>query len=316
MDKVIASAAEAIADIKDGALLAVGGFGLCGVPQDLIDALHEKDTKDLTVVTNNCGIDGDGLGILLPDHKISRVIASYVGENKEFARQYLSGELELELTPQGTLAERLRAGGVGIPGFYTITGAGTAVADGGIPTRYNTKGDVIKTSEPKPTRDFNGVEYVLEEAIVSDFALVHALKADRHGNVVFNKAARNFNAPVAMSGKITIVEAEEIVEAGEIDPDAVHLPGIFVHRVVQSTARKAKACEQRNGSVTPWHGLAIRWQRAPRESLRTVSTSTSASVCRRWCRASCRREGASYCRVKTASLALVRIHTKAKRIPT
>lgn len=238
MDKVIASAAEAIADIKDGALLAVGGFGLCGVPQDLIDALHEKDTKDLTVVTNNCGIDGDGLGILLPDHKISRVIASYVGENKEFARQYLSGELELELTPQGTIAERLRAGGVGIPGFYTITGAGTAVADGGIPTRYNTKGDVIKTSEPKPTRDFNGVEYVLEEAIVSDFALVHALKADRHGNVVFNKAARNFNAPVAMSGKITIVEAEEIVEAGEIDPDAVHLPGIFVHRVVQSTARK------------------------------------------------------------------------------
>ena len=238
MDKVIASAAEAIADIKDGALLAVGGFGLCGVPQDLIDALHEKDTKDLTVVTNNCGIDGDGLGILLPDHKISRVIASYVGENKEFARQYLSGELELELTPQGTIAERLRAGGVGIPGFYTITGAGTAVADGGIPTRYNTKGDVIKTSEPKQTRDFNGVEYVLEEAIVSDFALVHALKADRHGNVVFNKAARNFNAPVAMSGKITIVEAEEIVEAGEIDPDAVHLPGIFVHRVVQSTARK------------------------------------------------------------------------------
>ena len=238
MDKVIASPAEAIADIADGALLAVGGFGLCGVPFDLIEALHEKNTGDLTVVTNNCGVDGDGLGILMPDHKITKVIASYVGENKEFARQYLSGELELELTPQGTIAERLRAGGVGIPGFYTITGAGTAVAEGGIPTRYNASGEVIKTSEAKPTRDFNGTEYVLEEAIVADFALVHALKADRHGNVVFNKAARNFNTPVAMSGKITIVEAEQIVEAGEIDPDSVHLPGIYVHRVVQSSSRK------------------------------------------------------------------------------
>lgn len=238
MDKVVTSAAEAVADIKDGASIAVGGFGLCGVPQDLIDALHAQDTKDLTIISNNCGIDGDGLGVLLPDGKISKVIASYVGENKEFARQYLSGELELELTPQGTIAERLRAGGVGIPAFYTVTGSGTWVADGGIPTKYDTQGNVIKTSEPKQTAEFDGTEYVLERAIVPDYAFVRAIKADRHGNLIFNKAARNFNLPVAMSGKITIVEADEIVEAGGIDPDEVQLPGIFVHRVIASHADK------------------------------------------------------------------------------
>lgn len=238
MDKVVASAAEAVADITDGAQLSVGGFGLCGVPQDLIDAVRASGVGNLKVVSNNCGIDGDGLGVLLADHKITSVIASYVGENKAFAQQYLSGELELELTPQGTIAERLRAGGVGIPGFYTVTGAGTWVADGGIPTKYNSDGTVAKTSEPKETKEFDGVEYVLERAIVSDFALVKALKADRHGNVVFHESARNFNPPCAMSGKVCIVEAEEIVEAGEIDPDAVHLPGIFVHRIVQSAGRK------------------------------------------------------------------------------
>ncbi|WP_134322668.1 CoA transferase subunit A [Cumulibacter soli] len=238
MDKVVPSAAEAVADIGDGASIAVGGFGLCGVPQDLIDALRTKGSSNLSITSNNCGVDGDGLGVLLEDGRISKVIASYVGENKAFANQYLSGQLELELTPQGTIAERLRAGGVGIPGFYTITGAGSWVAEGGIPTKYDTEGNVVKSSAPKETKEFDGVEYVLEHAIVSDFALVHALKADRHGNLVFHESARNFNPPAAMSGKITVVEAEQIVEAGELNPDQIHLPGIFVHRVVQSTGRK------------------------------------------------------------------------------
>ncbi|WP_106849583.1 CoA transferase subunit A [Blastococcus sp. Marseille-P5729] len=238
MDKVVQSAAEAVADIGDGASIAVGGFGLCGVPQDLIDALREKGSGDLTVISNNCGIDGDGLGVLLEDKKISKVIASYVGENKAFAQQYLTGVLELELTPQGTIAERLRAGGVGIPGFYTVTGAGTWVAEGGIPTKYDSDGNVVKTSAPKETKEFDGKQYVLETAIVSDFALVKAAKADRHGNLVFNESARNFNPPAAMSGKVCIVEAEEIVEPGRIDPDAVHLPGVYVHRIIQSSGRK------------------------------------------------------------------------------
>lgn len=238
MDKVVPSAAEAVADIGDGSSIAVGGFGLCGVPQDLIDALRAKGSGDLTIISNNCGIDGDGLGVLLEDERISKVIASYVGENKAFAQQYLTGVLELELTPQGTIAERLRAGGVGIPGFYTITGAGTWVAEGGIPTKYDADGNVVKTSPPKETKEFDGKQYVLETAIVSDFALVKASKADRHGNLVFHESARNFNPPAAMSGKVCIVEAEEIVDAGQIDPDEVHLPGIFVHRVIQSAGRK------------------------------------------------------------------------------
>lgn len=238
MDKVVQSAAEAVADIGDGSSIAVGGFGLCGVPQDLIDALREKGSGELTVISNNCGIDGDGLGVLLEDKRISKVIASYVGENKAFAQQYLTGVLELELTPQGTIAERLRAGGVGIPGFYTVTGAGTWVAEGGIPTKYDSEGNVVKTSAPKETKEFDGEQYVLETAIVSDFALVKAQKADRHGNLVFNQSARNFNPPAAMSGKVCIVEAEEIVEPGEIDADAVHLPGVYVHRIIQSSGRK------------------------------------------------------------------------------
>jgi 3-oxoacid CoA-transferase subunit A len=232
MDKVLASPAEAVADIPDGATLAVGGFGLCGVPQQLIEALHAAGTTDLKVVSNNCGVDEWGLGVLLADHRIARMTSSYVGENKEFARQFLSGELEVELTPQGTLAERLRAGGAGIPAFYTPTGVGTQVAEGGIPIRYNADGHVVKASEPKEVRVFDGHQYVLETALTADFALVRAAVGDRHGNLVFRESAGNFNVPAGMAGRITIAEIEELVEPGEIKPEHVHLPGVFVDRVV------------------------------------------------------------------------------------
>jgi 3-oxoacid CoA-transferase subunit A len=232
MDKVVATAAAAVADIADGASLAVGGFGLCGIPTVLLEALLAHGATDLTVASNNCGVDGAGLGVLLAEHRISRVIASYVGENKEFARQYLTGELQVELTPQGTLAERLRAGGSGIGAFFTPTGVGTYVADGGMPWRYGTDGSVAVASPAKEVRTFHGREQVLEEAIITDFALVRAQVADRHGNCVFHAAARNFNPLAAMAGQITIVEAERVVDAGALDPDAVHLPGVFVHRVV------------------------------------------------------------------------------------
>src|SRR4051794_26446424 len=207
MDKTVASAEEAIADIPDGASIAVGGFGLVGVPITLIRALLARGTSELSVVSNNCGVDGWGLGLLLHEHRIRRVAASYVGENKEFARQYLSGELEVELTPQGTLAERLRAGGSGIPGFYTATGVGTQVADGGLPWRYAPDGSVAVASPPKETHTFDvdggHREFVLERGIVTDFALVRAWKGDRHGNLVFHASARNFNPPVAMAGRVT-----------------------------------------------------------------------------------------------------------------
>jgi 3-oxoacid CoA-transferase subunit A len=232
MDKVVADAEAAVADIADGASLAVGGFGLCGIPTVLLEALLAQGATDLTVASNNCGVDGAGLGVLLAAHRISRVIASYVGENKEFARQYLTGELQVELTPQGTLAERLRAGGSGIGAFFTPTGVGTYVADGGMPWRYGADGSVAVSSPAKEVRTFHGREQVLEEAIITDFALVRAQVADRHGNCVFHAAARNFNPLAAMAGQITIVEAERVVDAGTLDPDAVHLPGVFVHRVV------------------------------------------------------------------------------------
>ncbi len=232
MDKVVADAAAAVADITDGASLAVGGFGLCGIPTVLLEALLAQGATDLTVASNNCGVDGAGLGLLLTEHRISRVIASYVGENKEFARQYLAGELQVELTPQGTLAERLRAGGSGIGAFFTPTGVGTYVADGGMPWRYGTDGSVAMSSPAKEVRTFHGRDQVLEEAIIADFGLVRAQVADRHGNCVFHAAARNFNPLAAMAGQITIVEAERVVDAGALDPDAVHLPGVFVHRVV------------------------------------------------------------------------------------
>ncbi len=232
MDKVVASAAEAVADIQDGSSIGVGGFGLCGVPSVLINALHARGVTGLRVVSNNCGVDAWGLGVLLGDRRIARTTSSYVGENKEFERQFLSGELEVELVPQGTLAERLRAGGAGIPAFYTPAGVGTQVADGGLPWRYAHDGSIALGSPPKETREFGGRAYVLEEAIVTDVALVHAWKGDRLGNLVFHESARNFNPLVATAGRVTIASIEELVEPGDLDPDRVHTPGVFVQRVV------------------------------------------------------------------------------------
>jgi 3-oxoacid CoA-transferase subunit A len=239
VNKVRAGAAEAVADIPDGASLAVGGFGLGGVPEVLVRALYERGTNGLKVVSNNCGVDGRGLGILLSAGRIARVTGSYVGENKEFARQYLGGELEVELTPQGTLAERLRAGGAGIPAFYTPAGVGTQVANGGLPWRYAPDGTVAVASPPKETRDFAGRPYVLEHGITTDFALVRAWRGDHHGNLVFRRAAANFNPLAAMAGRVTVAEVEELVEPGELRPDEVHVPGIYVQRVVALTAGQA-----------------------------------------------------------------------------
>lgn len=255
MDKVVESAAAAVADIPDGATLAVGGFGICGIPSVLIQAILDRGCTDLEVISNNCGIDGYGLGVLLQAKRIRRVIASYVGENKEFARQYLSGELEVELTPQGTLAERLRAGGSGIPAFYTATGVGTQVADGGLPWKYAADGSVALASPPKPTAEFDvdGVTrtFVLEHAIRADFGVVRAFAGDRHGNLVFRHAARNFNPLAAMSGKITIAEVEHLEEPGELDPDQIHVPGVFVHRVVPLTVEQARDKRIEKRTVRP-----------------------------------------------------------------
>ncbi|HZZ63937.1 MAG TPA: CoA transferase subunit A [Candidatus Baltobacteraceae bacterium] len=232
MDKVLPSCAQAVADVPNGASIAVGGFGLSGIPYNLIHALLDQGASQLVTVSNNCGIDGWGLGVLLDAKRIVRTTGSYVGENKEFERQYLHGELEVELVPQGTLAERLRAGGCGIPAFYTPAGVGTQVAEGGLPWKHNPDGTIAKKSPKKETRTFNGREYVLEEGIVCDYAFVRASIGDRQGNLVFHKATRNFNPLCAMAGKITIAEVEELVEPGAIDPEQVHLPGIFVQRVV------------------------------------------------------------------------------------
>jgi 3-oxoacid CoA-transferase subunit A len=253
LNKLVGSPAEAVADIPDGASLAVGGFGLAGIPWFLIDALLEQGASELTIVSNNCGVDGGGLGLLLESHRIARVIASYVGENKEFARQYLSGELTVELTPQGTLAERLRAGGSGIGAFFTPTGVGTLVADGGLPWRYHADGSVALASPPKEVRTFGGRQMLLEESIVTDYALVRAAVADKAGNCVFHAAARNFNPPAAMAGRLTVVEAERVVEVGELHPDDVHLPGIFVQRVVELTSEQAsrKGIEKRTTRPRP-----------------------------------------------------------------
>ena len=209
--------AEAALDglLRDGMLIASGGFGLCGLPERLLTAIRDSGVKDLTFASNNAGIDNEGIGMLLRTRQVRKMISSYVGENKEFERQYLAGELEVEFTPQGTLAERLRAGGAGIPGFYTRTGVGTLVAEG------------------KPVMAFDGQDYILERAIVADLAVVKAWKADTTGNVVFRKTARNFNVPAATSGKVCVVEVEEVVEPGQLDPDTIHLPGVYVHRIVQ-----------------------------------------------------------------------------------
>ncbi|MCC6269854.1 MAG: CoA transferase subunit A [Microbacteriaceae bacterium] len=249
MDKTVATAQEAVADIRDGASIAVGGFGLSGNPMVLINAILEAGAKDLSIVSNNCGVDDWGLGVLLKAHRIRKMTSSYVGENKEFERQFLSGELELELTPQGTLAEKLRAGGSGIGAFFTTTGVGTQVAEGGLPRRYAADGSIDVASPKKEVRtlEFGGREreFVLEEAITTDFAIVHALRGDTHGNLVFNKSARNFNPVAAMAGRMCIAEVEELVQPGEIDPDTVHLPGVYVHRVVNVGTDVEKRIERR-----------------------------------------------------------------------
>ena len=233
MKKIYPSAAAALAGIvHDGQLLAVGGFGLCGIPEALIDALRDSGAKDLTVVSNNAGVDGFGLGKLLETRQIRKMISRYVGENKEFERQYLAGELELEFTPQGTLAERLRAGGAGIPAFFTRTGVGTLVAEG------------------KEVREFDGRAYVMERALVPDVALGKAWKADVSGNLIFRRTARNFNPAAIMAGRISVVEVEEIVPTGSFDPDAIHLPGIYVHRLVLNAAPE-KRIEKRTTKQNP-----------------------------------------------------------------
>ncbi|WP_134766893.1 CoA transferase subunit A [Nocardioides sp. 1609] len=243
MDKVVSSAADAVADIGSGSTIAVGGFGLCGVPATLIDALLAAGVGDLEAFSNNAGVDDKGLGRLLAAGRLRRMVASYVGENKEFARQYLSGELEVELTPQGTLAERMRAGGSGIAAFFTATGGGTQVAEGGLPWRYDSEGNVTVSSPPKETRmfDVDGEprEFVLEEGITADFGLVRAWKGDRHGNLVYRRSARNFNPLAAMCGRVTLAEVEHLVEPGELDPDGIHTPGVFVQRVVVLTPEQA-----------------------------------------------------------------------------
>jgi len=244
MDKVVASSADAVADIESGASLAVGGFGLCGIPSVLIEAILDAGIGNLETVSNNCGVDGWGLGVLLAAKRIRRAVASYVGENREFERQFLNGELEVELVPQGTLAERLRAGGAGIPAFYTPAGVGTQVADGGLPWRFDVHGVVVLSSPPKEVRDFNDVPYVMERAICTDFALVHARYGDRHGNLIYEKSAQNFNPLCAAAGRITIAQVEELVDPGELDPMQVHTPGIFVQRVLH-TPNVEKRIERR-----------------------------------------------------------------------
>jgi len=243
MDKTVTTAREAVADIRSGSTIAVGGFGLCGIPSVLIEALLEQGAESLEAVSNNCGVDDAGLGQLLSARRIRRMVSSYVGENKEFARQYLQGELEVELTPQGTLAERMRAGGSGIPAFFTPTGVGTQIAEGGLPWKYHSEGSIEVASPAKEVRTFqtdDGLkEFVLEQAIVADFGLVRAWKGDRHGNLIFRQTARNFNPLAAMCGRITIAEVEHLVEPGEIDPAEVHTPGVFVHRVVPLTSEQA-----------------------------------------------------------------------------
>jgi 3-oxoacid CoA-transferase subunit A len=253
MDKVVSSAAEAVADIGNGSSLAVGGFGLCGIPFVLIQALLEHGATELETVSNNCGVDRAGLGTLLAAHRIRRTVSSYVGENREFARQYLSGELEVELNPQGTLAERLRAGGSGIPAFYTPAGVGTLVADGGLPLRYAADGSVAMASTAKETRVFGTHEYVLEHGIRTDFALVRAAVGDRHGNLIFDASARNFNPLCAMAARITVAEVERLVDPGQLDPRLVHTPGIFVQRVIE-VGREGKLIEKRTVRATPSDG--------------------------------------------------------------
>jgi 3-oxoacid CoA-transferase subunit A len=254
VDKVVGSAAEAVADIASGSTLAVGGFGLCGIPSVLIDAVLDAGVGDLEAVSNNCGVDEWGLGRLLMGRRLRRMISSYVGENKEFERQYLSGELEVELTPQGTLAERMRAGGSGIAAFFTATGVGTQVAEGGLPWKYDASGNVVTASPAKEVRRFGERDCVLEQAIVADFGLVRAWMGDRHGNLVYRQSARNFNPLAAMCGRVTIAEVEHLVEPGELAPDDVHTPGVYVQRVVALTPEQAADKRIERRTVRPREG--------------------------------------------------------------
>jgi 3-oxoacid CoA-transferase subunit A len=247
MDKTVASADEAISDLFDGATLMAGGFGLCGIPENLIAAIRRKGTRDLTIISNNCGIDDKGLGILLANGQVKKMISSYVGENKTFERLYIEKKLEVELTPQGTLAERIRAGGAGIPAFYTATGYGTMVAEG------------------KETREFGGRNYVLEHALHADFSLVKAWKGDRFGNLVYRKTTRNFNPMMAAAGKTTIAEVEILVEPGELEPDQVHSPGIYVQRIIKGP-KYEKPIEQR----TVRRGDPGRVPEPPRDGVRAA----------------------------------------------
>ncbi|XP_076859376.1 succinyl-CoA:3-ketoacid coenzyme A transferase 1, mitochondrial isoform X2 [Brachyhypopomus gauderio] len=231
--KFYSNATEAVRDIPDGATILVGGFGLCGIPENLINSLLTTGVKKLTAVSNNAGVDDFGLGLLLQTKQIKRMISSYVGENAEFERQYLAGELEVELTPQGTLAERIRAGGAGVPAFFTATGYGTLIQEGGSPIKYSKDGGVAIASDPREVREFDGRHFIMERAITGDFALVKAWKADRAGNVIFRKTARNFNQPMCKAARVTIVEVEEIVDVGTFAEEDVHIPSVYVHRIVK-----------------------------------------------------------------------------------
>jgi 3-oxoacid CoA-transferase subunit A len=281
MKKVYPDAKAALAGLlQDGMTIMAGGFGLCGIPETLIQAIRESGVKNLTVVSNNAGIDGVGLGILLDSKQIKKMISSYVGENKTFAQQYLAGELEIEFNPQGTLAERIRAGGAGIPAFFTRTGVGTLIADG------------------KEEREFNGARYVMERGLVADLSIVHAWKGDTEGNLVYRKTARNFNPMMATAGKLTVAEVEQLVDPGAIDPDHIVTPGVFVKRLVhvstatkhieQRTTRKRTDPAERAPEKVGCPGHASRWPSAPPRSCATASTSISASEFRRWFRTTSR----------------------------
>lgn len=232
--KIYPSSAEAVKDIQDGNTLLVGGFGLCGCPENLIRAINDKKVKDLSVVSNNCGVENFGLGLLLKDRQIRKMTSSYVGENKDFENQYLTGQLEVELVPQGTLAEKVRSGGAGIAAFYTPTGANTVLQDGGFPIKLGADGkSTVIPADPKPSMVLNGRDHIMEHSITGDFSIVKGWKADKLGNVIFRQSARNFNPDVAGAGKVCIVEVEEIVEAGELDPENIHLPACYAHRIVK-----------------------------------------------------------------------------------
>ena len=310
MNKVYPDAKSALDGIlKDGMMIMSGGFGLCGIAETLSDAIRDSGVKNLTVISNNAGVDGIGLSRLLETRQIKKMISSYVGENKLFAQQYLAGELELEFNPQGTLAERIRAGGAGIPAFYTKTGVGTLIAEG------------------KEVKEFDGEKYVMERGLFADLAIVHAWKGDTAGNLVYRKTARNFNPMMATAAKVTVAEVEHLVPAGEIDPDHIHTPGIFVKRIVEVGSAK-KRIEFRNTRPRPrgvsatlsrrssWPGPANRWPPAPPRNCATASTSISASASRRWFRTTFPTASTSTCRARTACSAWGRFPMRARKTPT